>query len=126
MKRYMRIVCVLVVALASAAAVGQAPGQSGKHDNRAAASAVDEQEVQALAHDVARMRTMLRQMEMNLAMVQTTQTPLKHQFDLEIDMWRVVLDGMERRLQRLRGTPTGGVVPPDTVPLQQDSRQGRP
>ena len=125
----MRIVCVLVVALVSVGAVGQAPGQPGKHDDRSAASAVDEQEVQALANDVARMRTMLRQMEMNLALVQTTQTPLKHQFDLETDMWRVVLNGMERRLQRmqrLRGTPTGGVVSPDTVPLRQDSRQGRP
>jgi hypothetical protein len=71
------------------------------------------------------MRTMLRQMEMNLALVQTTQSPLKHQFDLEIDMWRVVLNGMERRLQRMR-TATGGVVAPGTVPLRQDSRQGRP
>ena len=124
MRRYI-ITCVVVVALTSAA-VGQAPGPSGKHEDRGAASAVDEQEVRALANDVLRMRTLLRQMEMNLALVQTTQTPLKHQFDLETDMWRVVLDGMERRLQKLRGTTTGGVVAPDTVPPRQDSRQGRP
>jgi hypothetical protein len=126
MKRHVRIVCVLVVTLASVAVAGQAPGASGKHDNRSVARAAEEQEVQALANDVARMRTMLRQMEMNLALVQTTQTPLKHQFDLEIDMWRVVLDGMERRLQRLRAASTGSVTLPDAVPLRQDSRQGRP
>ena len=123
MKRYGRIAWVVVVAVAAA---GQAPGPSGKHENRGAAPEVSEQDGQALANDVQRMRTLLRQMQMNLALVQTTQTPLKHQFDLEIDMWRVVLEGMERRLQKLRGTTTGGVVAPGTVPLQQDSRQGRP
>ena len=85
------------------------------------------QEVQALKQEVARMRSLLHQMEMNLALVQTTQSPLKHQFDLEIDMWRVVLNGMERRLERLQGrTTTGGVVAPGTVPLQRDSRRGKP
>lgn len=117
----MRVVIICMVAMM---AVAQAPTE--KREGRPPVASVDQQEIQALTNDIARMRSLVHQMEMNLAFVQTTQTPLKHQFELEIDMWRVVLDGMERRVQRLRGTTTGGVVPPDTVPLRQDSRQGRP
>ncbi len=87
--------------------------------------AADQQELQALENDVAHLRSLVRQMQMNMALVQTTQTPLKHQFDLETEAWQVLLDGMERRLQRLRRM-TGGVVQPDTVPLRPDSKQGRP
>ena len=39
------------------------------------------------------------QMESNLAFVDTTQSPLKHQFQLDIDMWNVVINQMERRAQ---------------------------
>jgi hypothetical protein len=119
MKRYLLIICIV-----SLAALAQPPAQ--KREGPPPAASVDQQEIQALTNDVARARSLLHQMEMNLAFVQTTQTPLKHQFELEMDMWRLVLDGMERRLQRLRGTTTGGVVRPDTAPLRQDSRQGRP
>ena len=119
MKRYVLILCIV-----SLTAVAQAPSE--KRENRAPALSADQQEIQALANDIARMQTLLHQMELNLALVQTTQTPLKHQFELEMDMWRVTLNAMERRVRRLRGTTTGGVVPPDTVPLRQDSRQGRP
>jgi len=118
MKRYLLIVCIV-----SLAAVAQAPTE--KREGRPAES-VDQREIQALANDIARMQSLVHQMEMNLAFVQTTQTPLKHQFELEMEMWRVVLNGMERRVQRLRGTTTGGAVSHDTVPLRQDSTQGRP
>ncbi len=115
------VTCVLGISLM---ALAQATPQ--KHESHPPAPVVDRQEAEALTRDIARMRTLLQQMEMNLAFVQTTQTPLKHQFELEIDMWRVVLDDMQRRAQRLRGATTSGVVPPGTVPLQHDSRQGRP
>jgi hypothetical protein len=45
------------------------------------------------------MRAILGQMETNLAFVDTTQSPLKHQFQLEIDMWNTVITDMERRLK---------------------------
>ena len=113
------ITCALLI---TTLAAGQAPDT---HKSRSQTPA-DQAEAQALTNDITRMRTLLQQMEMNLAFVQTTQTPLKHQFELEIDMWRTVLDGMERRAERLRGTNTGGATLPDTVPLRQGSRQGRP
>ena len=52
---------------------------------------------QALRNDLARMKSLVQQMEQNLAFVDTTQSPLKHQFQLDIDMWNVVINQMERR-----------------------------
>jgi len=45
------------------------------------------------------MRVILGQMQSNLAFVQNTTTPLKHQFELEIEMWQVVLDEMDHRIR---------------------------
>ncbi len=53
---------------------------------------------QGLKDDLARMKALVQQMETNLAFVDTTQSPLKHQFQLEIDMWRTMIRQMERRL----------------------------
>jgi TolA-binding protein len=54
-------------------------------------------EAQALRDDIKRMRALVGQMETNLAFVDTTQSPLKHQLQLEIDMWNVLINQMERR-----------------------------
>lgn len=56
-------------------------------------------EAQALRDDVRKMRVLVRQMETNLAFVDSTQSPLKHQFQLDIDMWNILIDQMERRAQ---------------------------
>ena len=97
----MKFLVVMLWALTSVAAATQAPAAEG--ERRPPAVAVDaQQEAQALTQDIARMRSLLQQMEMNLTFVTTTQNPLKHQFELEMDMWRVVLDGMERRAQAMR------------------------
>ena len=61
----------------------------------------DQQEVEALRTDLAHMRTLLNQMRTNLAFVQTSDTPLKHQFDLNNEMWQALLKDMERRLQKM-------------------------
>jgi hypothetical protein len=56
-------------------------------------------DAQALRDDLKKMRALVRQMETNLAFVDTTQSPLKHQFQLEIDMWNALIEQMERRAQ---------------------------
>jgi len=56
------------------------------------------EDLQALRQDVARMKMLVQQMQSNLAFVDTTQSPLKHQFQLEIDMWQTLITEMERRL----------------------------
>jgi hypothetical protein len=38
------------------------------------------------------------QMERNLAFVDSGLTPMKHQFQLEIDMWNLLINDMQRRL----------------------------
>jgi hypothetical protein len=58
-------------------------------------------DVQQLHADVQRLKVLLNQMRTNLAFVQTTQTPLKHQFELEVDAWQVIVEQMERRLKRV-------------------------
>lgn len=61
----------------------------------AAISSVD---TQAMRADLQRMRALVQQMQTNLAFVTNTQGPLKHQFELEIEMWQLEIAGMERRL----------------------------
>lgn len=56
------------------------------------------EDLQALRQDVARMKVLVQQMQTNLAFVDTTQSPLKHQFQLEIEMWQTLITEMERRL----------------------------
>jgi hypothetical protein len=59
---------------------------------------MSEDDVRALRNDLARMKALVQQMETNLAFVSPTETPLKHQFQLEIDMWKTVIAHMERRV----------------------------
>jgi len=58
-------------------------------------------ELQSLKSDSQRMRVLLNQMRSNLAFVDTTQSPLKHQFEIEADMWQVMLDQMDRKIVEL-------------------------
>lgn len=46
------------------------------------------------------MQSLVEQMERNLAFVANTASPLKHQFELELEMWRVVGGRMEQKLKR--------------------------
>lgn len=46
--------------------------------------------------DLTRMRSLLQQMEMGLAYLPSGYSAVKHQFELEIGMWRILLDRMER------------------------------
>jgi small-conductance mechanosensitive channel len=92
---------ILVVCLAAAGAVRSAvPAQTAEQSARAEAAptASDAAEVQATKADIARMRVVLNQMRTNLAFVTTTTNPLKHQFELDIDMWQAVIDQMQRRV----------------------------
>jgi hypothetical protein len=74
---------------------GTAMPSTASHSDRQGMSA---DQVQALRDDLNRMKALVQQMETNLTFVDTTQSPLKHQFQLEIDMWRMMIRQMERRL----------------------------
>jgi hypothetical protein len=59
---------------------------------------MSDEDVRTLRTDLARIKALVQQMEVNLAFVAPTETPLKHQFELEIAAWKIVIQDMERRL----------------------------
>ena len=83
-------------AAAQSAAATQ-PSASTSTDNRPA-----DDDLASLRADLNRMQSLLDQMEHNLAMVGSGVTPLRHQFELEIEMWRVLTQQMEGRVRRLQ------------------------
>jgi uncharacterized membrane protein YgcG len=74
-----------------------------KSSNCDCGHALSAQEAQAMREDLQRMKALVQQMQTNLAFVDTTQSPLKHQFQLEIDMWQALITNMERRLNSPQG-----------------------
>jgi len=67
----------------------------------AATSQRDSDDMEQMRADLERLKVLLNQMRTNLAFVQTSQTPLKHQFELETDAWQVIVEQMERRLKQM-------------------------
>ena len=65
-------------------------------------SSISSEQAQSMKDELAKMRSLLQQMETNLSFVDTTQSPLKHQFQLEIDMWRMMIQRMDKQLQGSR------------------------
>lgn len=59
-----------------------------------------------MRQDLRRMRSLLDQMRNNMASLPPGPTPLKHQFELEIDMWQALIDHMEHTVQ---AGPSAGV-----------------
>lgn len=89
-----RKLCLLLVLLFSFSALTFLPAQTAKPDS----------DLQAMRSDVQRMRVILNQMRTNLAFVDTTQSPLKHQFELETDMWQMMLDQMDRKIAAMEAS----------------------
>jgi hypothetical protein len=95
----------LLVGMASAQTAEKSPPQpnpaasASAHEINSGKSDADD--VQQLSADLQRLKVLVNQMRANLAFVQTTQTPMKHQFELETDAWQVVIEQMERRLKRM-------------------------
>ncbi len=72
--------------------------KSFQAETSAAAPQREDELTKGLRADIVRMEALVQQMEVNLAQVDVTQSPLKHQFQLEIDAWRVMIASMKRRL----------------------------
>jgi uncharacterized protein YlxW (UPF0749 family) len=61
------------------------------------------EQVRELQADLERMRNMVEQMQTNIAFISSPQTPMKHQFELEIEMWQLVIDRMDRKIKEATG-----------------------
>jgi hypothetical protein len=105
-----KLVLIVLFSVKLLGAVQQTPNSSSQASSSqaCAASAAENAQIRqlgntrandarALRDDIKKMRALVRQMETNLAFVDTTQSPLKHQFQLDIDMWNILINQMERR-----------------------------
>ena len=99
------VVCSLLVGCLYAQNAGEKvsprnAAQAEAYENRTSTNS-DSNDTQQLRADLQRLKGLLNQMRTNLAFVQSSQTPLKHQFELEADAWQVIVEQMDRRLERM-------------------------
>jgi hypothetical protein len=80
--------------------------QMPRTDTPAVLSTADQADIDETREQLKQMRVLVNQMASNLAFVSDTQSPLKHQFQLEIDMWQMTITRMQRHLDRLEGRHT--------------------
>jgi hypothetical protein len=84
----------------------QKPAPEAAQKTSARNGSMTNEDVQAMRQDVARMKALVQQMQTNLAFVDTSQSPLKHQFQLEIEMWQTMIVEMDRRLDQASREPS--------------------
>ena len=93
-------IAIVLFLICFASACQAKPKAGAPHSQAAASQDLSADQVQGLKDDLARMKSLVQQMETNLTFVETSQSPLKHQFQLEIDMWRMMIRQMERKLNK--------------------------
>ncbi|HKR94181.1 MAG TPA: hypothetical protein VJW55_02400 [Candidatus Angelobacter sp.] len=102
---FLILMCAVLLAAMQQPSPGSSPAATSQANtaNRAESPQLkrfgSNDDAKALESDIRRMRALVDQMQTNLAFVDNTQSPLKHQFQLEIDIWRTLLTEMERRAQ---------------------------
>jgi len=77
------------------------PGDPYRQDvpRHRACHQLSEAERLELEKDLEKMRVLIGQMQHNLAATATGETPLKRQFQLDIEMWQLLVQRMEKRLE---------------------------
>jgi hypothetical protein len=76
-------------------------GKSATDSNSQAAQTQTSDQLEAMRADSKKMHVILNQMQTNLAFVTNTNDPLKHQFELETEMWQLLLNQMDRRIEEM-------------------------
>jgi hypothetical protein len=76
-------------------------GKSGTDSNSQTARSQSSDQLEAMRADSKKMHVILNQMQTNLAFVTNTNDPLKHQFELEVEMWQMLLNQMDRRIEEM-------------------------
>jgi hypothetical protein len=112
MRRAVSFAIILTMCAVSAApqsAPRKAAEAAPEPQARATANDAD---MEAMRADLAHMRILVGQMQRNLGFVDSGLTPLKHQFELEIEMWNLLINDMQRRLN----ARVGPASPPASVP----------
>jgi hypothetical protein len=99
MRRAVSFAIILLMMCAVSAAPQSAPTKPADAAPAVQAGATaNDADVVAMRADLAHMRILVGQMQRNLGFVDSGLTPLKHQFELEIEMWNLLINDMQRRL----------------------------
>lgn len=97
---FLAMLVVLLAVWAQAQSSGQVdsgrPGRPSLHER-------DPNELAETKADVAKMQSLLNAMQANFALVGNPTSPANHELELNMDMWRVLIDHMQRRVERLQG-----------------------
>jgi hypothetical protein len=104
-KKIARLFLVLVAATALAGAQSADQGSTipSANEGPSAGGAIQQKELKS---DLERMRILLGQMQRNVAFVSPGDSPLKHQFELEIEMWQLLLQDMENKAKNTSNQPS--------------------
>src|SRR5690349_15394893 len=98
MTNRLAVLCAVLLS-ATCVAVGQsAQEQSPKPPSMEQSPAIRQQPADLKA-DLEKMRVLIEQMQRNVAFVSAGDTPMKHQFQLEIEMWQLLLRDMDRKIE---------------------------
>jgi len=97
-RQALALVAFLILTIASAAA--QSPRCSIQPTTQAHGSG-NQDDLSAMKADLAKMRVLVTQMQNNLGLTTNTTTPLYHQFELEVDMWQLLINRLERQIEHL-------------------------
>lgn len=57
--------------------------------------------------DLAKMQALLNQMQAVFPLVGNPTSPANHELQLNIDMWRILINQMQRRVERMEATNAG-------------------
>ena len=96
-----RVIALLMTVLLCIAHPAYGAQQSRENANNAKAGARVQRgnsESGDLKADLERMRALLGQMQRNVAFVSSGDTPLKHQFEVEIEMWQILIRDMDEKV----------------------------
>lgn len=104
--RIRKLVLIVLMAAVTAFPISLTPAQSpspGKSatDSNSQTAQSQNSDLEAIRADSKKMHVILNQMQTNLAFVTNTNDPLKHQFELEVEMWQLLLNQMDRRIEEM-------------------------
>ena len=91
----------VITAFPSSLASAQSPSaaKSATNSTSPIPQSQNSDQLEAMRADSTKMHVMLNQMQTNLAFVTNTNDPLKHQFELDVEMWQMLLNQMDRRIE---------------------------
>ena len=100
-----RLGCVCAILLSTTIALAQSNQEPNpKATSNVQRNAVIQQPVD-LKSDLEKMRVLIELMQRNVAFVSAGDTPMKHQFQLEIEMWQLLVRDMDHKIDE-SGTAT--------------------